>query len=308
MLKLKIGTRGSPLALIQANWVRDRLTQHYVSYQIQVVPIKTAGDRVKNIPISQMGGKGLFVKDIEGALLEGEIDLAVHSMKDLSMELPMGLVIAAITKREDPFDVFVSRSYSSLESLPSHSAIATGSLRRRVQLMHYRSDLVIKEIRGNIDTRIRKLNRGFAEGLILAAAALKRLKKKGRITQYIHPDICLPAAGQGALGIEIRAEDKFLRKKLAIVNDVESSSTITAERSFLHNLGVSCHTPVSAYGEISGGSILLKGFVASLDGKIIIRKKMLGPKEDAEVLGEFLAKKILDAGGKELLAQFSEEQ
>lgn len=306
MLKLKIGTRESPLALVQAHWVRDRLIQHYGKCQIEVVPIKTAGDRVKDIPISQMGGKGLFVKEIERALLEGKIDLAVHSMKDLPLEMPRGLIIAAITQREDPFDVFVAKSYSTLENLPPHATIATGSLRRRTQLLHYRSDLIIKDIRGNVDTRIRKLHKGFAEGLVLAAAALKRLKKRVKITQYLHPDICLPAAGQGALGIEIKAEDMFLKKKLAIVNDVASSSTILAERSCLRNLGVSCHTPASAYGEISGGAILLKGFVASPDGKIVIKKKMLGPKEEAEILGEFLAKKILDDGGRELLAQFSE--
>jgi hydroxymethylbilane synthase len=308
MLKLKIGTRKSPLAIAQANWVRDRLRQHYSNCQIQVVSIKTAGDQMKAMSISQIGGKGLFVKEIEKAVLEGEIDLAVHSMKDLPMELPRGLIIAAITKREDPFDVFVSKSYPTLEDLPPQSTIATGSLRRRVQLLHYRRDLIIKEIRGNVDTRIRKLNRGFAEGLVLAAAALRRMKQKGKITQYLHPDICLPAAGQGALGIEIRAEDKSLKKRLAILNDVKSVSTITAERSCLRNLGVSCHTPATAYGEINGGAVLLRGLVASLDGKIVIRKKILGQKKDAKILGEFLAKKILGAGGKELLAQFSREQ
>ncbi len=305
MLKLKIGTRGSTLALVQANWVKDRLLQHDGNCQIQVVPIKTSGDRMKETPISQMGGKGLFIKEIEKALIEGEIDLAVHSMKDLPMELPRILLIAAITKREDPLDVFVSKTFSSIEDLPPCSTIATGSLRRKVQLLHYRSNLIVKEIRGNVDTRIRKLNRGFADGLILAAAALKRLKQESSITQYLQPDICLPAAGQGALGVEIRAENISLKKKLAILNDAESNSTITAERSCLRNLGVGCHNPAGAYGEINSGDILLKGFVASLDGKVIIKKKMLGTKEDAEILGERLAKRILNGGGRELLAQFS---
>ena len=308
MLKLKIGTRGSKLALVQANWVKDRLMQYYGNCQIEIVPIKTAGDRMKGTPISQMGGKGLFIKKIEKALLEEGIDLAVHSMKDLPMQLSHGLIIAAITKREDPFDVFISKAYSGIENLPPHSTITTGSLRRRAQILHYRSNLVIKEIRGNVDTRIKKLNRGFADGLVLAAAALKRLKMKSKITQHLHPDICLPAAGQGALGIEIRAKHISLKKKLAILNDMESCSTITAERSCLCNLGASCHTPASAYGEINGGAILLKGFVASVDGKVVIREKMLGPKEDAEILGELLAKKILNNGGRELLAQFSELQ
>ena len=308
MLKLKIGTRGSALALIQAKWVKDKLLQHYANCQIQIVSIKTSGDRMKRTPISQMGGKGLFVKEIEKALIEGEIDLAVHSMKDLPMELPRELLIAAITEREDPFDVFVSKSFSSIESLPPRSTIATGSLRRRVQLLNYSDNFIIKEIRGNVDTRIRKLDKGFADGLVLAAAALKRLKQKNRITQYLRPDVCLPAAGQGALGIEIRAKDVSLKTKLTVLDDAASNLTITAERSCLRNLGVGCHTPAGAYGEINGGDILLKCFVASLDGKVIIKKKMLGPKEDADILGEFLAKRILNDGGRELLAQLSEEQ
>ena len=308
MLKLKIGTRGSPLALVQANWVKDALMKHYGNCQIQVIPITTAGDRMKSVPISKMGGKGLFIKEIEKVLLDGEIDLAVHSMKDLPMDIPRELMIAAITKREDPFDVFISKTDCHLENVPPRFTIATGSLRRRVQLLHYRSDLIIKEIWGNVDTRIRKLNRGFAEGLVLAAAALKRLGQKDKITQYLHPDICLPAAGQGALGIEIRSEDVSLKNKVSIVHDKEAGATIIAERSCLNSLGVSCHTPAGAYGEINGGAILLKAFVASLDGKVMIKKKMLGPREEPEILGELLAKKILNAGGREMLAHFSEGQ
>jgi len=301
MLKLKIGTRASALALVQANWVKDKLIHHYKDCQIQLVPIKTEGDRIKKIPISQIRGKGVFIKEIEKALLEEKIDLAVHSMKDLPLELPSGLLIAAITKREDPFDVFISNSYSSLEDLPPYSTIATGSIRRKVQLLHYRNDLIIKEIRGNVITRLKKVNKGYAEGLILAAAALKRLKKRAKISQYLHPDICLPAAGQGALGIEIRSADLSLKKRLVVINDIESNSAITAEKSCLRSLGGGCHIPASAYGEIIKGEILLKGFVASLDGKLIIREKVLGPKEEAEILGELLAKKILTSGGKELI-------
>lgn len=308
MLTLKIGTRGSALALAQANWVKEKLLLHYGNCQIQVVPIKTSGDRMKRTPISQIGGKGLFVKEIEKALIDGEIDLAVHSMKDLPMEQPHELLIAVITERENPSDVLVSKTFSRIENLPPHSTIATGSLRRRVQLLNYNNNIIIKEIRGNVDTRIRKLNQGFADGLVLAAAALKRLKQEDRITQYLPSDICLPAAGQGALGIEIRTKDVSLKKKLAILNDAESNLTITAERSCLRHLGVNCHTPASAYGEMKGKDILLKGFVASLDGKVIIRKKMLGPKRNSEMLGEFLAKRILDDGGRELLAQLAEEQ
>jgi len=306
MLKLRVGTRRSPLALVQAHWVKEQLLHHYGDCQIEIVPIETAGDRMRNVPLSKIGGKGLFVKEIEGALLQGEIDCAVHSMKDLPMELPSGLLVAAITKREDPFDVFISKNRLSLEQLLPHSTVATGSLRRRVQLLHYRSDLIIKDIRGNVDTRIKKLHGGFADGLVLAAAALKRLQRKSERVHYLHPDVCLPAAGQGALGVEIRAEAISLRKKLAVLNDGESHATVTAERSCLRHLGVSCHIPASTYGEVSGRDILLKGFVASLDGKEIVKKKMLGPRDNAEILGEFLAKKILDGGGRELLTCFTE--
>ena len=302
MLKLTIGTRGSPLALVQANWVKERLLQHYAKCQVEVLPIKTTGDQMKNVPLAQMGGKGAFIKEIEMALLDGRIDLAVHSMKDLPVELPPALTIAAITKREDPFDVFISQTYGGIEKLPPRATIATGSLRRKVQLLHYRSDFVIKEIRGNVDTRLDKLKSGFAEGLVLAAAALKRLNRAHSITQYLHPAVCLPAAGQGALGIETRVKDVSLKKKLAALHDGEAGPTVTAERSCLYHLGVDCHTPATAYGEITGGSILLKGFVASPDGTAMVKEKMLGPKEDAELLGELLAKKIITGGGRDLLA------
>ena len=308
MLKLTIGTRGSPLALVQANWVKDRLLKHYPRCRVEVLPIKTAGDRMENVPISRMGGKGAFIKEIEMALLEGRIDLAVHSMKDLPVELPPGLTIAAITRREDPLDAFVSEICPGLADLPPRATLATGSLRRKVQLLRYRSDFVIKEIRGNVDSRLEKLKGGFAQGLVLAAAALKRLNRENSICQYLHPAICLPAAGQGALGIEIRGKELPLKKQLAFLHDPEAGPAVTAERSCLAHLGVDCHTPATAYGEMSGGSILLQGFVASLDGRVMVREKVLGPQEDAELLGELLAKKIIAGGGGELLSRLSGQQ
>lgn len=308
MLKLTIGTRGSSLALVQAHWVKDRLLQHYPRCQIEILPIKTSGDQMQHIPISQMGGKGAFIKEIETALLDGKIDLAVHSMKDLPVELPSGLTLAAITEREDPYDVLVSPTYKGLEKLPPQATIGTGSLRRKVQLLNYRSDLVIKEMRGNVDTRLSKLKSGFAEGLVLAAAALKRLNRQRSISQYLHPTICLPAAGQGALGIETRAKDVSLRRKLFILHDAQAGPAVTAERSCLYHLGVDCHTPATAYGEISGGSILLQGFVASPDGTQLVKGKLVGPQEDAEMLGELLAKKIIRGGGREVLVHLSREQ
>lgn len=302
MQKLRIGTRGSPLAMVQADWVRKTLLEHYKTWQVEVVALKTCGDLQKTLPLSELGGKGAFTREIEKALLAGEIDLAVHSMKDLPMHLPSGLLLAAITERENPFDVFISRTRADLDSLPLHATIATGSLRRKAQLLHYRGDLIIKDIRGNVDTRLKKLHRGFAEGLVLAAAALRRLNREASITQYLPPDVCLPAAGQGALGIEIREEDRSLGEKLVVLNDRQSSLAVRAERSFLHVLGVGCHTPAGAYGEMRGGEILLRGFVSSPDGKGLVKMKMLGREDDAEILGDLLARRILNGGGRELLA------
>lgn len=301
MEKLIIGTRGSTLALAQANWVKDRLLQHYPECRIKVLPITTTGDQMSTVPISEMGGKGVFIKEIERALLDGEVDCAIHSMKDLPMELPRGLLITAIPAREDPSDVFVSQAYSGLDDLPPEASVATGSLRRKVQLLHYRNDLVIKEIRGNVDTRLAKLNCGFSEGLILAAAALKRLNQTSSISQHLPYEICLPAAGQGALGIEVREKDISLRKELAPLNDPESYSTVSAERSCMRHLGVDCHTPAAAFGEIKDNTLTLKGMVASLDGRNIIKETVQGPQENTERLGELLAKKIIQSGGKELL-------
>jgi hydroxymethylbilane synthase len=308
MKRLTIGTRGSALALAQTHWVKERLLQHYPECRIKVLSIKTTGDQMSTVPISEMGGKGVFIKEIEKALLDEEIDCAVHSMKDLPMELPHGLVITAIPFREDPSDVFISETYSGLDDLPPDATVATGSLRRKVQILHYRNDLVIKEIRGNVDTRLAKLNSGFAEGLVLAAAGLKRLNRASRISQYLNFDICLPAAGQGALGIEVREKDATLRKELTLLNDPASYSTVTAERNCLHHLGVDCHTPVTAFGEIKANTLLLKGLVASLDGSKIIKKTVQGPPEETERLGKLLATQILQGGGKELLDHLSGNQ
>ena len=308
MSALKLGTRTSPLALVQANWVKTQLMQHCKECRVEIVPMKTEGDRLQHVSLSQIGGKGLFIREIENALLRGDIDIAVHSMKDLPTELPPGLIIAAVSPRVDPFDVFISGTSLRLEDLPPRAAIATGSLRRKVQLLHYRDDLVFTSIRGNVDTRLMKLDKGSVENLVLAAAALIRLNRQKNITHYLHPDICLPAAGQGALGIEIRAEDSPLRKLLGPLNDPDSDAAIPAERNCLHFLGVGCHTPAASYAEINGGSMLLKGFVASLDGKQVIKKEIQGPREDGKSLGECLAKEILAEGGSELLCRLYGEQ
>jgi hydroxymethylbilane synthase len=301
--RLRIGTRGSPLALAQAGWVRDRLFSYDEKWHLEIVPIKTSGDQHGDISLRAQGRKGLFTRELEKALLAGEIDLAVHSMKDLPVGLPPGLLLVAITARENPLDVFVSRTGADLECLPAGAAVATGSLRRQAQLLRYRNDLIIRDIRGNVDTRLKKLNEGFADGLVLAAAALKRLGRSDRITRYLHPDICIPAAGQGALGIEIREDNLSLREALEVLHDQESGLTVRAERSFLNALGVGCHTPAGAYAELSGGEMMLRGFVSSPDGKEMVSMKMLGRKEEGEILGELLARSILKAGGSSLLAE-----
>ncbi len=300
---LRIGTRGSALALAQAGWVRDRLVSFDEKRQLEIVPIKTSGDQHPSRPLSQLGGKEAFTREIEKALLAGEIDLAVHSMKDLPVVLPPGLMLAAITARENPLDVFISRTGADLESLPGGAAVATGSLRRRAQLLRYRQDLVIRDIRGNVDTRLKKLSDGFADGLVLAAAALKRLGRGESIAQYLHPDVCVPAAGQGALGIEMREDNRPLRELLAMLHDQEAGLTVRAERSFLHALGAGCHTPAGAYAELRDGEMLLRGFVSSPDGKDMVRMKMLGRRDEGEIIGELLARRVLQGGGSSLLAE-----
>jgi hydroxymethylbilane synthase len=302
---LRIGTRGSPLALAQAGLVRDHLLSLDEKRRLEIVPIKTSGDQHADLPLSSMGGKGAFIRELENALLAGEIDLAVHSMKDLPVDLPPGLLLAAITARENPLDVFISRTGADLDGLPAGAAVGTGSLRRKAQLLRYRDDLVIREIRGNVDTRLKKLRDGFAEGLILAAAALKRLGRGDSITQYLHPDICIPAAGQGALGIEIREDNLPLKEVLAVLHDREAGLTVSAERSFLHALGGGCHTPVGAYAELNGGEMMLRGFVSSPDGREMVSMKMLGRREEGEIMGELLAHRVLKGGGTRLLAEGS---
>jgi hydroxymethylbilane synthase len=300
---LRIGTRGSPLAMAQAGWVRERLLSYDEKRQLEIVPIKTSGDLHPQQPLFQLGGKEAFTRELEKALLAGEIDLAVHSMKDLPVVLPAGLMLAAITARENPLDVFISRTGADLESLPDGAAVATGSLRRRAQLLRYRSDLVIRDIRGNVDTRLKKLHDGFADGLVLAAAALHRLGRGDRIAQYLHPDICIPAAGQGALGIEIREDNRPLKELLAMLHDQESGLTVRAERCFLHALGAGCHTPAGAYAELIGGDMHLRGFVSSPDGKEMVRMKMLGRREEGKTLGDLLARRVLNGGGSSLLVE-----
>jgi hydroxymethylbilane synthase len=247
---LRIGTRGSVLALAQANWVKRRIEQRCPEASVEIRVIRTGGDRFSEAPMQILRGKGVFTKEIEDALLADEIDVAVHSMKDLP-ELPRGLVIAAISEREDPSDVLVSNGALGLRDLPAGARIGTASLRRKAQVLHYRRDLRVLPIRGNIDTRLRKLDQEEVDAIILAAAGLNRIGRQERIVEYLSPEVCLNAAAQGALGLECRASDP-IGEQISFLHDVDTFSEVSAERSFLNTLGGGCHVPVGARGSVAG--------------------------------------------------------
>jgi hydroxymethylbilane synthase len=298
-----IGTRGSKLAFYQANWVKLCLEEKYPRLSFKIVKIKTTGDKVKDVPLAKVGGKGLFVKEIEEALLAGRIDLAVHSMKDVPTILPSGLKIGAITKRENPFDVLISREEKGLEELPLGAQIGTSSLRRKAQLLNFRPDFKIEPIRGNLDTRIKKLKTEGLDGIIVAASGVIRMGWKEKITEYLNQSTILPAIGQGALGIETRQDDLETNELISFLHNFESARTITAERAFLKTLEGGCQVPIAALGIIDRGKISLEGLIGSLDGRKIVRDKVEGVPEEAEKIGIDLAKKLLSAGGKSILKE-----
>jgi hydroxymethylbilane synthase len=299
--KIRIGTRRSPLALMQANWVKKCIEGKYHKIDISIVKIVTKGDKIKDVPLGKIGGKGLFIKEIEEALLKDEIDIAVHSLKDVPIELPSSLHIGAYTQRENPFDVLISRNNLRLEELQMEAKIGTSSLRRGAQILNFRPDFKVVPLRGNLDTRIKKLETKGLDGIILAAAGIIRMGWTDKIYQYISPDIILPAIGQGALGIEIRKEDKELNKLLDFLNHKNTYFAITGERSFLKKVEGGCQVPVAAYGELKDGKLFLKGMVASIDGKTVYRSEKVGHPEEAEMMGLELGELLLDMGGKKIL-------
>jgi hydroxymethylbilane synthase len=299
MTTLKIGSRGSVLALAQAEWVRRKLQEKGLN--VEIIVIKTSGDRFVDRTIQSLGGKGIFTKEIEDALLRREIDLAVHSMKDLPTELPKGLAIAAVPVREDPRDVLVSRKNIPLDALPKGAQLATGSLRRKSQILNYRPDLVVVPIRGNVDTRLKKLFEQGPDAIVLAAAGLKRLDREDRITEYLPPDICLSAVAQGALAIETR-DDEPSRQAVAFLHHDPSFIEVTAERAFLRKLGGGCHLPVAARACIDGELLSLTGMVAEPDGRRLCRGRIAGPKGQAAALGIELAERLVSDGAGEMLA------
>jgi hydroxymethylbilane synthase len=299
---IRIGTRGSALALGQASWVKQQIERQHPECEVELRIIKTSGDSFIDTAIANIGGKGVFTKEIEEALLLREIDLAVHSLKDLPTALPKGLMIAAITRREDARDVLVARQGQTLSTLSPGSKIGTGSLRRRAQLVYFRPDLVPAPIRGNIDTRLKKLDDGEFDALVLAAAGLKRINRDDRIAEFLADDICVSAAGQGALGVESR-DDGSMREWLGFVHDAATSTEVTAERALLDRLGGGCHVPIGARARVEeGAGLKMIGVVASLDGSSLCRGEITGPAADAAELGGRLAEQLLAKGADKFLA------
>lgn len=297
---VRIGTRGSRLALAQAEWVKARLEEKYPGLDVRTVVIKTSGDRFLHAPIQAIGGKGIFVKEIEEALLRRKIDLAVHSMKDLPTELPSGLAIAAVPEREDCRDALVSREGRTLNDLSGGSKVGTGSLRRRAQLLHYRPDLSVVPIRGNVDTRLNKLDRGEIDALVMAVAGLRRLGCAERITEYLAPEVCLNAVAQGALGIETRENDPA-RKMVFFLNHEATAAEVVAERAFLRRLGGGCQIPVGARAWLVRKKLKMMGVVADTEGQRVFRGEIAGSASEAEKLGQQLADKLLRSGSGNVL-------
>jgi len=300
--KIVIATRGSMLALWQAEWIKSQLLEIDPELEIELNKIKTTGDKIVDVPLAQVGGKGLFVKEIEEAMLRGEADLAVHSMKDVPTDLPEGLHLASITKREDPRDALIAaKDINSFADLPKYANVGTSSLRRICQLLNRRPDLKITQLRGNVDTRLKKLDEGQFDAVILAAAGVNRLGRADRITEILSPEISLPAIGQGAVGIECRVDDAFINGLLKKLDHQETSICVRAERAFLKKLEGGCQVPIAAYAQLIDGKIVMEGLVGSVDGKTLIRDKIKGKPEEAESLGTELAEKLLAAGAKEIL-------
>ena len=305
--KIIIATRESQLALWQANNVKDSLEKLYPEMQVELLGMTTKGDQILNSPLSKIGGKGLFVKELEHALLEGRADIAVHSMKDVPMAFPEGLGLAVICEREDPTDAFVSNKYDNLAALPQGAVVGTSSLRRSSQLALARPDLVIKDLRGNVNTRLRKLDNEEYDAIILATAGLMRLEMTDRIKERISDLDSLPAGGQGAMGIECRSDDADMIKLLAPLQHQETYYRVTAERAVNERLNGGCQAPIAAFSLLEGDELYLRGLVGSVDGSTILRDEIRGSKNDAHALGVQLAEQLIKAGADTLLAEINKD-
>ena len=299
---LIIGTRQSLLALWQSNYIAGRLHEEYPGCEVTLKKIVTKGDRILDVPLPKIGDKGLFTKEIEQELLDGTIDLAVHSLKDMPTVLPQGLCLTAITERANAGDAFVSNKYNSIEEMPEGSVLGTSSLRRRAQFLAKRPDLKIVDLRGNVDTRLKKLDEGHMDAIILAAAGLTRLGHEDRIKQIIPQDYCLPAVGQGALAIECRSDNFQVRQMLDFLNNTPTKQATDAERAFLGLLEGGCQVPIGVHAEVKDGHLNMTAVIASLDGSTLLRDTAEGNAADAVSIGRALGQKMLDNGGKEILA------
>ncbi|RUM60679.1 MAG: hydroxymethylbilane synthase [Persephonella sp.] len=302
-MKVKIGTRKSKLAMWQTNFIAKKIKENFPNLDIEIVKITTKGDKILDVPLAKVGGKGLFVKEIEDALLNGDIDLAVHSLKDVPTHFPEGLYLGAITEREDPRDCLVSVKYKSLKELPKGAVIGTSSLRRKSQILKLRPDLTVKDLRGNVDTRLRKLENGEYDAIILAYAGLKRLGLNHKATYIFNPEELIPAVAQGFLGIEIRANDEKIKSIVDKLNHKESFLRAEAERSFLRRLEGGCQVPLGCYSLINNGKLKMIGFISNLDGTKFIKDYVEGDIKKYKNLGIQLAEKLLSRGGEEILKE-----
>ena len=298
---VRIGTRGSKLALWQAGWVKSILEKKFPPIQIELILIKTQGDKILDVPLAKVGGKGLFVKEIEQALLARRIDIAVHSMKDMPADIPQGLCIGAIPARENPLDVFISPNGARFNEMAAGSVIGTSSLRRSAQLRHARPDMVVQPVRGNLDTRLKKLESENFDALVLAAAGVKRLNLEHRITEYLDPELMLPAIGQGALCIEIRKDDPTVGPLMAALDHAPTRAAVAGERAFLNRLEGGCQVPIAGHGRIRENQFILTGLVAELDGSRVIKAQKSGPPDSSETSGIELAEELLARGADEIL-------
>ncbi len=303
---IKIGTRKSLLALTQSTMIKELIEGQHKNTTVELVKIVTKGDKILDVPLAMVGGKGLFVKEIEEAMIRGEIDMAIHSMKDVPAELPEELTLGVVPKREDPRDAFISTKCGSFKDLPNGAKVGTSSLRRRAQLAHLRPDLLIEDLRGNLDTRLRKLDEGLYDAIILAAAGLNRLNFSDRATSFFSIEEMLPAVAQGALGIELRKDDQELLAGLAFLDHPDTSVCVRAERAFLQRLEGGCQVPLGCFAKVENQQVVAAGIVASVDGKRIIRQELSGTIEQAESLGKLLAEEIIAQGGGEILAEVYE--
>jgi len=306
--RLVIATRASRLALWQAEHVRDRLRTLYPACAVELLTLTTRGDQILDRTLSKVGGKGLFVKELENALLDGRADLAVHSLKDVPVDLQAPFELCAVLDRADPRDAFVSNTHDSLADLPAGAIVGTSSLRRESQIRARYPKLVVKPLRGNLDTRLGKLDKGEYDAIVLAAAGLERLDLSARIRSLLEPADSLPAAGQGALGIEIRDDRDDMRAWLAPLVSADTTSCVVAERAVSRKLGGSCQVPLAAYAEIAGGTLSLRALVASPDGVRVVRTARSGPVADAQSIGEAAAQALLDAGAQDILRELLQDE